>query len=65
MLPDLEKVTNDILGIMMMARDEETGQGLSSLELKDEVMTLMGAGHEVTWKEQYTVICSIEMGMGR
>ena len=41
-------MSRDILDIMMMARDEETGQGLSDLELKDEVMTLMGAGHEVS-----------------
>ena len=49
----MEKVTSDILGIMMMARDEETGQGLSDLELKNETMTLMGAGHEVNMNERH------------
>ena len=44
---DMEKLTSDLLGIMMMAKDEETGVGLTDLELKNEVMTLMGAGHEV------------------
>lgn len=41
-------MTKDVLGMMMMARDETTGQGLSDDELRDEVMTLMLAGHEVT-----------------
>jgi len=40
-------VTKDVLGMMMMARDEATGQGLSDKELQDQVMTLMLAGHEV------------------
>ena len=44
---EIEKVTGDILGIMMLARDEDTGLGLSNFELKNEVMTLMSAGHEV------------------
>jgi cytochrome P450 len=41
-------VTKDVLGMMMMARDEATGQGLSDDELQDEVMTIMIAGHETT-----------------
>ena len=49
--PDREKLTSDILGIMMLARDEETGVGLSNLELKNEVLTMMGAGHEVGSEE--------------
>jgi len=44
---DVEHVTSDVLGLMMMARDTETGQGMSSEELRDQVMNLMLAGHEV------------------
>ena len=51
----MEMLTRDLLGIMMMARDEETGVGLSDLELKSEVMTLMGAGHEVDIHQTVTV----------
>jgi cytochrome P450 family 110 len=37
----------DILSLMMSARDEE-GKSLSDRELRDELMTLMLAGHETT-----------------
>ena len=37
----------DILSLLMSARDEE-GQPLSGIELRDELMTLMFAGHETT-----------------
>ena len=37
----------DILSLMMSARDE-TGEALKDLELRDELMTLMLAGHETT-----------------
>lgn len=40
-------VCGDILGVMMMARDITTGDGLSDTELQNEVKTLMFAGHEV------------------
>ena len=38
----------DLLGMLMEARDVETGEGLSDQELRDEVMTMMLAGHETT-----------------
>ncbi len=38
----------DLLGLMMAARDPETGQGLSDLELRDNIVTFIGAGHETT-----------------
>jgi cytochrome P450 len=38
---------NDILSLLMSARDE-TGEGLSDTELRDELMTLLIAGHETT-----------------
>ena len=45
--------------MMMLARDEATGVGMTDLELRDEVMTLMLAGHEVCYlssKHYQTVI---------
>jgi cytochrome P450 family 110 len=38
---------NDILTLLMSARDE-AGEGLSDIELRDELMTLLIAGHETT-----------------
>lgn len=42
-----DDVTNDILSIMMRARDED-GRGMSDDELNSEVRTLLFAGHETT-----------------
>jgi cytochrome P450 len=38
----------DLLGMLMAARDEETGEGMSRRQLRDEVMTFLLAGHETT-----------------
>jgi len=38
---------NDILTLLMSARDE-AGEALTDLELRDELMTLLIAGHETT-----------------
>ncbi|MFM1902523.1 MAG: hypothetical protein RLZZ440_423 [Planctomycetota bacterium] len=38
----------DLLTILMAARDEETGESMSDAQLRDEVMTMMIAGHETT-----------------
>ena len=38
----------DLLTILMLARDSETGEAMSDTHLRDEVMTLMIAGHETT-----------------
>lgn len=43
--PNLERI--DILSLLMSARDEE-GKPMSDRELRDELMTLMFAGHETT-----------------
>lgn len=40
--------SEDLLGMLMAARDEETGEGMSDKQLHDEVMTIMLAGHETT-----------------
>jgi len=39
---------DDLLGMLMTARDEETGEGMSLRQLRDEVMTFLLAGHETT-----------------
>jgi cytochrome P450 len=38
----------DLLTILMLARDDETGEGMTDGQLRDEVMTLLIAGHETT-----------------
>jgi enediyne biosynthesis protein E7 len=38
----------DFIGMLMNARDKETGEAMSDRELIDEVMTLVVAGHETT-----------------
>lgn len=38
----------DLLGMLLDARDEETGEGLSDRELRDEALTMLLAGHETT-----------------
>lgn len=38
----------DLLSMLLAARDEETGEGMSDRQLRDEVMTLFLAGHETT-----------------
>ncbi|MSP60074.1 MAG: cytochrome P450 [Myxococcales bacterium] len=40
--------TGDLLSMLMAARDEATGEGMSDAQLRDEVMTLFLAGHETT-----------------
>ncbi len=38
----------DLLSMLMAARDEEDGSGMSDQQLRDEIATLMLAGHETT-----------------
>lgn len=38
----------DLLSLLVAARDEETGQGLSPQEIRDQVVTIFLAGHETT-----------------
>lgn len=40
--------SNDLLTLLLEARDQETGEGMSDLQLRDEVMTIFLAGHETT-----------------
>ncbi|MFT5683745.1 MAG: cytochrome P450 [Myxococcota bacterium] len=39
---------NDLLSMLLEARDPETGEGLSDQALRDEVLTMLLAGHETT-----------------
>jgi cytochrome P450 len=39
---------HDLLGLLMSARDEETGAAMDSRQLRDEVITMILAGHETT-----------------
>ncbi len=41
-------VAEDLLSMLMETRDEETGEGMSDKQLRDEVMTIFLAGHETT-----------------
>jgi cytochrome P450 len=38
----------DVASMLLMARDEQTGEGLTDEEVSDEVLTLLTAGHETT-----------------
>jgi len=39
---------SDLLSMLLAARDEETGAGMTDLQLRDEVLTMLLAGHETT-----------------
>jgi cytochrome P450 len=39
---------DDLLTMLMEARDEETGEGMSDRQLRDEILTMFLAGHETT-----------------
>src|SRR5260221_4968671 len=38
----------DLLAMLLQARDQETGEGMTDQQLRDEVLTLLLAGHETT-----------------
>lgn len=42
------RIGSDFLGMLMEARDRETGQAMSDAQLTKEAMTLIVAGHETT-----------------
>ena len=39
---------DDLLGLLLAARDEETGEGMTDRQLRDELITFFTAGHETT-----------------
>jgi cytochrome P450 len=44
----MDPLPDDLLGLLLRVRDEETGAVLSDDELYDELMTFVNAGHETT-----------------
>jgi cytochrome P450 len=38
----------DLLGLLLAARDEDTGEPMSRAQVRDELMTFIAAGHETT-----------------
>ena len=42
------EVRDDLLGTLLAARDEETGEGMDDQQVRDEVMSVYLAGHETT-----------------
>jgi cytochrome P450 len=44
----VEDRSEDLLDMLLRARDEETGEGMTDRQLRDEVMTFVLAGHETT-----------------
>jgi cytochrome P450 len=44
---DLDASRRDVLSLLIQARDEE-GRGMDDVELRDELVTLLEAGHETT-----------------
>ncbi len=43
-----ENDTGDVLSLLLQARDEETGKGMSDQQLRDQVITLLLAGYDTT-----------------
>jgi cytochrome P450 len=43
-----KKDTGDLLSMLLSARDEETGEGMNDQQIRDELMTMLVAGHETT-----------------
>lgn len=39
---------DDLLSMLMTAKDDETGEGMSDEQIRDEIMTFLLAGHETT-----------------
>src|SRR5258707_3735020 len=44
----LQTDTGDLLSMLLLAEDEETGQGMNDRQVRDEILTLLLAGHETT-----------------
>lgn len=43
-----EEPGNDLMGMLLSARDDDTGERMNEKQLRDEVITLLIAGHETT-----------------
>ncbi len=47
-MTDASTETGDLLSMLLAAQDEETGERMNDQQVRDEVMTLLLAGHETT-----------------
>jgi cytochrome P450 len=45
---DPSAASEDLVGLLLDARDPETGEGFSRAEIRDQIMTFLLAGHETT-----------------
>jgi cytochrome P450 len=45
---DPDRDAGDLLAMLLAARDEENGEGLTDRELRDQILTFIVAGHETT-----------------
>ncbi len=43
-----EEIPGDLLDMLLEARDADSGQGMDDAQVRDEVLTIFGAGHETT-----------------
>ncbi len=43
-----DRVPDDLLSMLLEAKDDESGQGMSDRQLRDELVTVFFAGHETT-----------------
>lgn len=48
MLERQQDVPDDLLSMLMRTKDEDTGEAMSDAQLRDELLTLILAGHETT-----------------
>ena len=66
--PD-QRPQNDLLALLMSAVDEETGESMDDRQLRDEIITILVAGHEttaisLTWTDTNTAETGYEVLRG-
>lgn len=54
----------DLLSMLMLARDEEGGPGMTDEQLRDEAMTLILAGHETTANAMAWTLYTLSLNSG-
>ena len=63
-LPEASMETADLLSMLLAAQDEETGEGMNDQQVRDEVMTLLLAGHETTSSRHLDLVSLISASRG-
>lgn len=61
---DAETPPNDLLTMLVRAKDPETGQGMTDQQLHDEVMNIFFAGHETTANLMTWAVFLLSQNMG-